>query len=157
VTATTAREVIVTTDDAAATQALASRLAPIARAGDLILLHGQLGAGKTQFAKGFGAGLGVAATINSPSFVLMAEYAGRLPLFHVDLFRLDGAGDVIDAGLHDERRARGVTLVEWAERLGTATAAARLDVAIDGAGDERRTIRLRATSPDYERYVAAAA
>jgi tRNA threonylcarbamoyladenosine biosynthesis protein TsaE len=156
VTATTAREVVVTTDDAAATQALASRLAPHARSGDLILLHGDLGAGKTQFAKGFGAGLGVTATINSPSFVLMAEYAGRLPLFHVDLFRLAGASDVIDAGLHDERRASGVTLVEWAERLGAATAAERLDISIAGAADEPRTIRLRATSPDYERYLAAA-
>jgi tRNA A37 threonylcarbamoyladenosine biosynthesis protein TsaE len=63
---------------------------------------------------------------------------------------------VIDAGLHDERRASGVTLVEWAERLGAATAAERLDISITGAADEPRTIRLRATSPDYERYLAAA-
>jgi tRNA threonylcarbamoyladenosine biosynthesis protein TsaE len=157
VTASTLREVAVTTDDAAATQALASRLAAVACPGDLILLHGELGAGKTQFAKGFGAGLGVTATINSPSFVLMAEYAGRLPLFHLDLFRLSGAAEVVEGGLHDERRATGVTLVEWAERLGEAGAGARLDVVIEGAGDGPRTIHLRATRPSYDRYVEAAA
>jgi tRNA threonylcarbamoyladenosine biosynthesis protein TsaE len=157
VKAPTADEVSVTTNDAAETQGLASRLAAVARPGDLILLHGELGAGKTQFAKGFGAGLGVTATINSPSFVLMAEYMGRLPFFHLDLYRLDGAADVIDAGLHDERRAIGVTVVEWAERLGEATAAQRLDVVIDGIADEPRTIRLRATAPAYRRYLDAAA
>src|SRR5205814_1354547 len=75
----------VVTDAAEATRALGTRLAAVARAGDLICLWGELGAGKTQFAKGFGAGLGVTSTINSPSFVLMAEYPGRLPLFHIDL------------------------------------------------------------------------
>lgn len=154
-TASTARELSVTTDDAAATRALASRLATVARPGDLVLLHGELGAGKTQFAKGFGAGLGVRATINSPSFVLMAEYAGRLPLFHLDLYRLVGPAEVIEGGLLDERRAEGVSVVEWAERLGDARAEARLDVVIDGVGDARRSIRIRATDPSYDRYVEA--
>ena len=71
--------------DAATTRELGARLAAVARAGDLVCLRGDLGAGKTQLAKGFGAGLGVTDTISSPSFILMAEYAGRLPLFHVDL------------------------------------------------------------------------
>ena len=73
---------IVVTTDATATRALATSLAAVARAGDVIALHGDLGAGKTQFAKGFAVGLGIADTVNSPSFVLMSEYAGRLPLFH---------------------------------------------------------------------------
>lgn len=156
-TASIVREVSVSTSDAAATRALASRLAVVACPGDVILLHGELGAGKTQFAKGFGVGLGVTATINSPSFVLMAEYDGRLPLFHLDLFRLAGSADVIESGLNDERRATGVTIVEWAERLGETRTGARLDVVIDGVGDERRTIRLRATAPSYERYLEVAA
>ena len=137
-----------------ATRALAAALASAAQAGDLIALHGDLGAGKTQFAKGFGAGLGVTATINSPSYVLMAEYIGRLPLFHLDLYRLDDAGDALAGGLLDERQAAGVSLVEWAERLGPALPDARLDVVIEGTGDEPRTIRLRATGPDLERYLA---
>jgi tRNA threonylcarbamoyladenosine biosynthesis protein TsaE len=140
---------------AAATRTLAAALASAARAGDLIALHGELGAGKTQFAKGFGAGLGVTATINSPSYVLMAEYDGRLPLFHLDLYRLDDARDALAGGLLDERQAAGVCLVEWAERLGPALPAGRLDVVIEGAGDEPRTIDLRATEEDLERYLAA--
>jgi len=155
VTASTARELSVTTEDAAATRDLAALLATVARRGDLVLLHGELGAGKTQFAKGFGVGLGVTATINSPSFVLMAEYVGRLPLFHLDLFRLAGPADVIDGGLLDERRAEGVTIVEWAERLGRVKAEARLDVVIDWLADARRSIRLRATDPSYDRYIEA--
>jgi tRNA threonylcarbamoyladenosine biosynthesis protein TsaE len=136
-----------------ATRELATRLAGAARAGDLIALHGELGAGKTQFAKGFGLGLGVTATINSPSYVLMAEYDGRLPLFHLDLYRLEDAADALGGGLLDERQAAGVTLVEWAERLGPALPADRLDVELGGTGDEPRRIRLTATEPGLERYL----
>jgi tRNA threonylcarbamoyladenosine biosynthesis protein TsaE len=142
-----------TTTDADATRALGAVLAAAARPGDLIALRGDLGAGKTQFAKGFGAGLGVDATINSPSFVLMAEYRGRLPLFHIDLYRLADARDAIAGGLLDERQADGVTLVEWAERLGDALPAGRLEVVIDGSGEEPRAIHVRATSPDFRRYL----
>jgi tRNA threonylcarbamoyladenosine biosynthesis protein TsaE len=138
-----------------ATRALAASLASAAQAGDLIALRGELGAGKTQFAKGFGAGLGVTATINSPSYVLMSEYAGRLPLFHLDLYRLDDAADALAGGLLDERQATGVTLVEWAERFGPILPAGRLDVAIEGTGDEVRTLRLTATEPALERYLDA--
>ena len=108
----------------------------------MLCLWGDLGAGKTHFAKAFGAGLGVTATITSPIFILMAEYDGRLPLFHLDLYRLADARDALAGGLIDERQARGVTLIEWPERLGDALPAARLDVRIDGSGDEPRTIDL---------------
>ena len=139
--------------DAAATRELGARLAPAARAGDLVCLRGDLGAGKTQLAKGFGAGLGVTDTISSPSFVLMAEYAGRLPLFHVDLYRLADAADALAGGLLDERQADGVTLVEWPERMGPFLPASRLDVRIEGSGDEPRTITLRAGDPGLSRYL----
>jgi tRNA threonylcarbamoyladenosine biosynthesis protein TsaE len=139
--------------DAAATRELGARLAPAARAGDLVCLRGDLGAGKTQLAKGFGAGLGVTDTISSPSFVLMAEYAGRLPLFHVDLYRLADAADALAGGLLDERQADGVTLVEWPERMGPFLPASRLDVMIEGSGDEPRTITLRAGDPGLSRYL----
>ena len=147
----------VVTTDAAATQHLAAALARVARAGDLITLSGALGAGKTQFAKGFGAGLGVTETISSPSFILMAEYEGRLPLFHQDLYRLADAADVVAGGLVDDRQASGVTLVEWPERMADALPPARMDVRIDGAGDEPRAITLRATDDTYRRYLNAVA
>jgi tRNA threonylcarbamoyladenosine biosynthesis protein TsaE len=153
---TTLQERIVPSADPRATRALGARLARAAQPGDLICLYGELGAGKTQLAKGFGAALGIEDTINSPSFVLMSEYDGPLRLFHIDLYRLDGPADALGGGLIDERQAAGVTLVEWAERLGAAVPDARLDVAIAGTGDERRSIRLRATHPTYERYLEAA-
>lgn len=150
-------EHVVTTYDPAATRALAARLAAVARAGDLVCLIGELGAGKTQFAKGFAEGLGVRDTVNSPTFVLMAEYDGRLPLFHLDLYRLDDAADALAGGLIDERQRDGVALVEWAERLGATLPAGRLDVIIVGIGDEPRRITLRAGDPGFARYLRAAA
>ena len=153
----TTDSVLVTTVSAEATRRLAAGLAAVAEAGDVVGLSGDLGAGKTQFAKGFAEGLGVGATVNSPSFVLMAEYAGRLPLFHLDLYRLADAAEAIGGGLIDERQADGVTLIEWAERLGAALPPDRLEVRIDGTGDEPRTIGLIARSPRLRRYLERAA
>jgi tRNA threonylcarbamoyladenosine biosynthesis protein TsaE len=150
-----ATERIVVTRDAASTRALGAALAAAARPGDLISLVGDLGAGKTQFAKGFGAGLGISDTIVSPSFVLMAEYRGRLPLFHVDLYRLADAAEALAGGLVDDRQVEGVTLVEWAERLADALPGDRLDVLIDGSGDEPRRITLRPGDATYGRYLDA--
>ena len=138
------------------TRAFAADLAEVARPGDIVCLWGELGAGKTVFAKGFGAGLGVRDTISSPSFVLMGEYAGRLPLFHIDLYRLSTPQEVVDAGLLDDRQSGGVVLIEWPDRLGDALPLDRLDVHIDGGADEPRTIRLEGRGEPGSRYVAAA-
>jgi tRNA threonylcarbamoyladenosine biosynthesis protein TsaE len=146
----------IATTDPAATRGLAASLAAVARPGDLVCLWGELGAGKTQFAKGFGAGLGVEGTISSPTFILMAEYEGRLPLFHVDLYRLADGADALAGGLIDDRQASGVTLVEWPERLGDLLPARRLDVVIDGTGADPRRITIRAAHPDLARYVTTA-
>lgn len=143
--------------DPSATSRLGAALAEVAAAGDLLCLWGELGAGKTHFAKAFGTGLGIADTIVSPSFILMAEYLGRLPLFHLDLYRLADAADALAGGLIDDRQSAGVTLVEWPERLGASLPAARLDVRIDGAGDEPRVITLVAGSEAYRRYLEVAA
>lgn len=139
------------------TRQLAGRMATVASAGDVVCLWGDLGAGKTVFAKGFGLGLGILDTINSPTFVLMGEYAGRLPLFHIDLYRLASAAEALDGGLIDDRQGTGVVLVEWPDRLGDALPPDRLDVHIDGGPDERRRLRVSAVGSGYERYVAAAA
>jgi tRNA threonylcarbamoyladenosine biosynthesis protein TsaE len=138
------------------TRSVAAQLATVARAGDLLCLWGDLGAGKTVFAKGFGAGLGVEGTILSPSFVLMGEYAGRLPLFHIDLYRLVSADEALEGGLLDDRQAAGVVLVEWPDRLGDAIPPSRLDVRIDGGADEPRRITIEAQGEGFERYVEAA-
>ena len=137
-----------------ATRALAAQLAEVARPGDVLCLWGDLGAGKTVFAKGFGLGLGIEDTISSPTFVLMGEYAGRLPLFHIDLYRLASAADALEGGLLDDRQSTGVVLIEWPDRLGDALPPDRLDVHID-ATEGPRTIRLTALGTGYERYVRA--
>lgn len=134
-----------TSPSPAATRALGARLGAAAEPGDVIALVGPLGAGKTELARGIARGLDVAEPIASPTFILIAEHAGRVPLFHVDCYRLDGAEDALAAGILDDRSAEGVTVIEWAERLGVALPAGRLDVAIDGAGDAPRTLVLRAT------------
>jgi tRNA threonylcarbamoyladenosine biosynthesis protein TsaE len=146
-----------TTTSVEATQRLAASLAGVAEPGDLICLWGELGAGKTVFAKGFGRGLGVETTVNSPTFVLMAEHAGRLPMFHLDLYRISDATDAYSSGLLDDRQVTGVTLVEWPDRLGESLPLGRLDVVIRGTGDAPRRIRLEARDPKLLRFIEAAA
>ena len=136
---------------------MAGRSGRVAQAGDLVCLWGDLGAGKTHLAKAFAAGLGVTETVTSPSFILMAEYRGRLPLFHIDPYRLAHAVDALEGGLIDERQREGVTLVEWPERLGDALPTDRLDVRIDGTGDDPRSITLVASSERYRGYLEVAA
>jgi tRNA threonylcarbamoyladenosine biosynthesis protein TsaE len=146
---------VVVTGDESETRALGAALAAVAAPGDVVCVSGDLGAGKTQFAKGFGRGLGIDEPIASPSFVLMSEHAGRLPMFHLDLYRLHDAEEAIEDGLLDEREASGVTIIEWADRLGRARPASRLDVTIDGVGDEARRIELSPTDLRHARYLAA--
>ena len=155
-TAATVASRTIVCPDPDATSRLGASLASVADAGDLVCLWGDLGAGKTHLAKAFGAALGVTETIVSPSYILMAEYRGRLPLFHLDPYRLADAADALAGGLIDDRQFGGVTLVEWPERLGDALPADRLDVRIAGAGDEPRSITLVAGSQAYRRYLEAA-
>jgi len=138
------------------TRALAAALATVAEPGDRLALVGPLGAGKTQFAKGFAVGLGIDAVVNSPSFTLMAEYEGRLTLFHQDLYRLAGADEVLAGGLLDERQDAGVTLAEWADRLDADLDPGRVTVDIEPTSAETRELAIGGDGPAAERYVAAA-
>jgi tRNA threonylcarbamoyladenosine biosynthesis protein TsaE len=146
----------VVASDVAATRTLGRRIGEAGGPGDVICLFGELGAGKTQLAKGIAAGLGVEDIVNSPSFVLMAEYDGRVPLFHLDLYRLADATEALAGGLVDDRQETGVTVIEWAERLGAALPAGRLDIAFDGTGDGPRLIELRPTDERHARLAAEA-
>lgn len=138
------------------TIALGERLGRVAGPGDLICLWGDLGAGKTQLAKGIAAGLDVRDTVTSPTFILMNEYDGRLPLFHVDLYRLADASDALAGGVVDDRQSDGLTVVEWPERMGAVLPAGRLDVRIAGTADEPREIEIAAGEAGLARYVEAA-
>lgn len=138
------------------TRSFGERLGAAACAGDVIALSGPLGAGKTELARGVARGLGVVDPVSSPTFVLIAEHEGRLPLFHLDCYRLAGPRDALGAGLLDVRRADGVTVVEWAERLGTALPAGRLEIRLDGSGDDPRSLSCRATDARHARLLEAA-
>ena len=145
----------VVSPDPAATTLLGLDLDKAARPGDLICLWGDLGAGKTHLAKAIGAGLGVMDTMVSPSYILMAEYAGRMPLFHLDLYRLADTSDAFAGGLIDDRQSAGLTVVEWPDRMAAALPEARVDVVIEGSGDTPRMIRVRAGTPELRRYLEA--
>ncbi len=120
---------------------IARRLAAGFAGDEVVLLTGELGAGKTVFAKGVAAGAGVADTsrVSSPSFTLVNIYEGRHRVFHVDLYRLDRAQDILDLGWED-MIGRGIVLVEWAEKLPFAVEG--LAVRIEPAGDDARRITI---------------
>jgi tRNA threonylcarbamoyladenosine biosynthesis protein TsaE len=122
------------------TRALAARLARELPPGAIVLLSGDLGAGKTAFTRGLAEGLGIdAELVSSPTFTIVHEYpGGRLPLLHVDLYRLNGV-DFDDIGLDADVASRGVTAVEWPERL-TRPIAGAVTVQISDAGDDTREI-----------------
>ena len=111
---------------------LASRL----KAGDVVAFYGELGAGKTTMIKGIAAGLGVADVVKSPSFIIVTEYAGRLPVYHVDLYRLDEKSDFESIGLDSYLDGDGVCLIEWAERAEQVLpeSTIRVRMGVDGSG-----------------------
>ena len=123
-----------------------ARFAASLRPGDVVLLHGDLGAGKTAFVRGLAEGLGVAAEeVSSPTFTLVQEYrGGRLTLFHVDLYRLNDPREIDDLGL-DEIAADGVLTIEWAEKLPRAVPGA-IDVRIAHGDGDARTLTLTTPS-----------
>jgi len=129
---------------------LGRALGEAAQVGDLFLLSGALGAGKTCLVQGIAFGLGVPEYARSPTFVLINQYVGRLTLFHVDLFRIEDAREAADLAL-DECYERGVCVVEWAERARAIFPSAHMwvDIMYGRAEDERR-LRFRARGPRYQ-------
>jgi len=121
----------VTTDGPAETDALAQRLAALLQPGDLVVLAGDLGAGKTTFARGVGAGLGVTDPVVSPTFTLAREYHGRLRMLHVDVYRLDTVQELLDLGLDDLAADEAVMVVEWGDVVSGELAPDRLEVFLD--------------------------
>ncbi len=144
------------TDAVEQTFALARRLGATAPAGLWVSLNGGLGAGKTAFAQGFAAGLGVGHGVVSPTFVIAQEHpSGRVPLVHVDLYRVEDAAALEQLGLEDRDDGCTIVLVEWAERFPELLPAARLEVEIEleGAG---RALRLSATTPALQAWLDGA-
>jgi tRNA threonylcarbamoyladenosine biosynthesis protein TsaE len=138
------------------TQALAAELAALAEPGDLVVLAGDLGAGKTAFTQGFGRGLGVTEPITSPTFTLVQQYDGRLRVHHVDVYRLDQLAEVADLGLAELLDDGGVVLIEWGDAILPVLPNDYLEVRLTyglgpGSGDDDRRIVLRAIGPTWAR------
>jgi len=136
------------------TQAFGRELAALLRPGDLVVLAGPLGAGKTALTQGIGAGLGVPGPVTSPTFVLARVHrGGRVPLVHVDAYRLSGMADVDDLDL-DATTDEAVTVVEWGHGLVEQLADEHLVVELDRRDDDVRTARLVPQGPGWEQRLA---
>ena len=131
------------TDSPTATRAVAAALGELLVAGDLVVLVGDLGAGKTAFAQGLARGLGVEEPVTSPTFTIVQEYEGRVPLAHVDVYRLDRVQELYDLGFDELVDDDGVTVVEWGDLVEQAVPADHLVVRIEpGAADNERVLEL---------------
>lgn len=140
---------------AEATAAFGRRLGEAAAPGDVLLLHGPVGAGKTVLAGGVLAGLGVPGPHPSPTFLLVRVYRGRLPAAHADLYRLEGGLDATETGLAEILAGDGVVVVEWAERLGAMAPADALHLTLRrGAEAEIREIACTPGGPGAARLMA---
>jgi tRNA threonylcarbamoyladenosine biosynthesis protein TsaE len=114
--------------------------------GDIVALHGELGAGKTQFVKGACVGLGVVEGVSSPSFVIMNEYTGRdaggkeIPLYHIDLYRVTREEEIYDLGYEEFLFGNGICFIEWSEKLGALMPERRFNVSLKILDDSRREL-----------------
>jgi tRNA threonylcarbamoyladenosine biosynthesis protein TsaE len=135
------------------TAALADRIARACSGGELILLDGPMGAGKTCFASGFAAGLGIAEPAVSPTFVIMRAYDSprALTLYHFDFYRLLGPGDLDSVGFEDCLRPDAIVLVEWPSRCAEALESPTLHIRIEPVSDTARSIRITGEADLLER------
>ncbi|MBW3536509.1 MAG: tRNA (adenosine(37)-N6)-threonylcarbamoyltransferase complex ATPase subunit type 1 TsaE [Actinobacteria bacterium] len=132
------------------TRDLGAAVAPLAEPGDVVILTGDLGAGKTRFTQGFARALGVDEQVTSPTFILVRRYQGRLPLHHADLYRAESVDEVADLVLGELADSTGVALVEWGEAALGVIGGDMLEVRLElGPGDDDRIITLSPAGPRW--------
>ena len=133
---------------------LGERLAKHLRKGDILCLQGDLGSGKTTLIKGIAKGLKIApAKVNSPTFVLMNAYHGRLPLYHFDLYRLEAIREISSIGYEEFLYGNGIAVIEWAERLGQLTPKEYLRIELAHKGENQRLIKIFPAGTRYFQLV----
>ena len=152
-----AHVVVVTSRSPDETRAAGRAVGALLTGGDVVVLDGQLGAGKTVFVKGVAEGLDVAATVVSPTFTLAREYAGRLRLVHVDVYRLDHVQEFLDLGLDDLSGDDAVTVVEWGDAVAAELPVEHLEVrlALPGESDDERELTVRFSGASWQRRAGA--
>lgn len=130
------------------TLSFAEKLGKLLKKKDVLLLEGDLGAGKTTFTKGLAKGLGIKRNVNSPTFTIIKEYMGRLPLYHMDVYRLEDSFE--DLGFDEYFEGDGVTVVEWAHYIEEQLPEERLAIHLFHQGDDERRIEFRPVGARYE-------
>ena len=130
------------------------RIGELALPGDIFLLVGNLGAGKTCLTQGIAWGLGIREYAASPSFIVVRELYGRLPLYHIDLFRLNRIEEIVDLGLDDYLYSKGVCVVEWAEQGFSALPPEHLLIQINYLADTGRSFQLKPSGKRYQKILA---
>src|SRR5205085_7545923 len=141
--------------DMAATVAFGRRLGGLLFPGAVVALGGPLGAGKTHLVRAVAEGLGAdSRVVTSPTFVLIQEYPGRLPIYHFDAYRLSGAAPFADLGAHEYLEGDGVCLIEWADRVDTCLPEEHLRICLRVTGETAREATLEARGSRYEQVVA---
>lgn len=133
------------------TQAVGEGLGARLVAGSVVACTGELGAGKTCFLQGLARGLGVTGDVTSPTFVLVNQYRGRLPIHHLDAYRTGSLTELVDLGLEEMLHGDGVTVIEWADKLLPLLPARTIHVHLSGLGDEPREIRIQEPVSDSTR------
>ena len=124
---------------------IGSKLAKRLKAGDVVALVGELGSGKTVFTKGIAQGLGVknARYVNSPTFVIIKEYRGKVPLYHFDLYRLDSPSSLDSLGWDEYFYGGGIAVIEWADKIRKLLPPRRIEVRLSIVGERKRKITIR--------------
>ncbi len=136
------------------TQALGKSLGRLAQPGDVILLVGKLGAGKTCLTQGIAWGLGIDDYAASPSFVLVRELYGRLPLYHLDFYRLENLEEIAELGLDDYFYGKGISVVEWAEKALKLLPPENLLIEMEYIAENERRLRFKPSGKRYREMVA---
>ena len=127
------------------TRKIGQRIGETLKAGDVIALIGDLGAGKTCLTQGIARGVGIASheIVNSPSYTLINEYAGEIPIYHIDLYRLKHHGEIVDLGLEEYLGGNGICIIEWADRMSNLLPANYIQVTMTWVDESTRRIELQ--------------
>lgn len=136
------------------TIAFAAKLTAFLSPGDILCLNGNLGAGKTTFVKGVAKALRIAQNkVNSPTFVLLNIYAGKMSVYHFDLYRLDNESAIEGIGLDEFLYAQGISVIEWAEKLGSLMPSEYLEISFKHVNEHSRDITLKAVGAHYKKLI----
>lgn len=144
----------ITSDSVQKTQKIGKLIARNLKKGDIVCLFGDLGSGKTVLTKGIGSALGVDKhLVTSPTFVLIRKYEAKIPIYHFDLYRLNRAEDILDLGYEEYLFDEGISVIEWADKLGSLLPREFLKIELRFIGEKKRHLKISASGPRYNKLL----